>query len=62
MRALLIALNGLLLVAIVVVALFWHPETAEAPLPGTYAEKLGRDVPPDASPPPGAGQASKSMR
>lgn len=57
MRALLIALNALLLVVIVAVALFWHPEPAESPLPGTYAEKLGHDIPPDTIPPSVDGQA-----
>jgi|GEM_PF-4672967 len=45
MRALLIALNLVLLVAIVGVLFFWHPQLDEPPLPGTYAEKLGRDLP-----------------
>ena len=60
MKALLIALNALLLVAIVAVALFWHPEPEEAPLPGTYAEKLGRDIPPDVPPPSAGGQSARS--
>lgn len=60
MRALLIAINALLLVAIAVVALFWHPEPAEMPLPGTYAEKLGHDIPPDTIPPPVDGQAANA--
>jgi copper(I)-binding protein len=47
MRALLIALNIALLCAILGVAFFWHPQPEELPLPGTYAEKLGRDVPAD---------------
>lgn len=45
MRKLLIALNVLLLLAICGTAFFWNPEPAELPLPGTYAEKLGRDIP-----------------
>lgn len=45
MRQLLIALNVLLILAIFGVAFFSYPEPAELPLPGTYAEKLGRDVP-----------------
>jgi hypothetical protein len=45
MRTLLILLNSVLLAAIVGVWFFWHPEPEELPLPGTYAEKLGRDVP-----------------
>lgn len=61
MRALLIVLNALLLVAIVAVALFWHPEPAEAPLPGTYAEKLGHDIPPGTIPPPVDGQAANAV-
>ncbi len=47
MRNLLIVLNFLLIGTIVGVALFWQPQPAELPLPGTYAEKLGRDVPAD---------------
>ncbi|MEW6514052.1 MAG: hypothetical protein AB1443_08635 [Pseudomonadota bacterium] len=63
MRALLIVLNILLLSAIVGVWFFWNPEPEEAPLQGTYAEKLGRDIPPDTLPPPAdAGQASKPKR
>jgi len=50
MRALLILLNAALLIAIVGAWFFWHPEPEELPLPGTYAEKLGRDVP--IAPPP----------
>lgn len=52
MRALLIVLNLVLLVAILGVWFFWHPQPEETPLPGTYAEKLGRDIPPagDATP------------
>lgn len=52
MRILLIALNLLLIAAIVGVWFFWHPEPEEARLPGTHAEKLGRDIPPagDATP------------
>jgi copper(I)-binding protein len=45
MRALLIVLNLALLVAILCVWFFWHPQPEERPLPGTYAEKLGRDIP-----------------
>lgn len=45
MRALLIALNLALLVAIVGVWFFWHPQPEELPLPGTYAAKLGHDIP-----------------
>ena len=60
MRALLIALNALLLVAIAAVALFWHPEPAEIPLPGTYAEKLGRDIPPETIQPPVDSQAANA--
>lgn len=52
MRALLIALNLALLAAILGLWFFWHPQPEELPLPGTYAEKLGRDIPPagDATP------------
>ena len=46
MRALLIALNLALLLAILGVWFFWHPEPEAAPLPGTHAEKLGRDISP----------------
>lgn len=45
MRALLIVLNLALLVAILGVWFFWHPQPEELPLPGSYAEKLGRDIP-----------------
>jgi copper(I)-binding protein len=45
MRKLLVALNVLLILAILGAGFFWHPEPAELPLPGTYAEKLGRDIP-----------------
>lgn len=45
MRQLLIALNILLVVTIIGVGFFWHPQPEEAPLQGTYAEKLGRDIP-----------------
>jgi len=45
MRKLLIALNLLLLGAIVGVAFLWHPEPEEQPLSGTYAAKLGQAVP-----------------
>lgn len=47
MRAWLIALNIALLCAIVGVAFFWHPQPEALPLPGTYAEKLGRNAPAD---------------
>jgi copper(I)-binding protein len=52
MRKLLVAINVLLIFAILGVAFYWNPEPEEAPLPGTYAAKLGRDVPdaPPASP------------
>jgi copper(I)-binding protein len=52
MRKLLVAINVLLICAILGVAFYWNPEPEEAPLPGTYAAKLGRDVPdaPPASP------------
>ncbi len=52
MRKLLIALNILLLCAILGVAYYWNPQPEEVPLPGTYAAKLGHDVPdtPPASP------------
>jgi uncharacterized protein YxeA len=49
MKTVLIILNVVLLAAIVAVALFWHPQADEAPLPGTYAEKLGRDIPADSA-------------
>jgi hypothetical protein len=54
MKILLIALNLLLIAAIVGVWFFWHPQPQERPLPGTYAEKLGRDIPvaPEPSRPP----------
>lgn len=45
MRKLLVALNVLLILAILGAAFFWNPEPAELPLPGTYVEKLGRDIP-----------------
>lgn len=44
MRLFLIALNVLLLLAIVGVALFWHPEPDMAPLPGTHAARKVADV------------------
>lgn len=52
MRKLLIALNILLVAAIIGVWFFWNPQPEELPLQGTYAEKLGRDIPPagDATP------------
>jgi copper(I)-binding protein len=55
MRALLILLNIVLLGAIVGLWFFWHPEPEELPLPGTYAEKLGSDVP--LAPPPSPAKA-----
>jgi periplasmic copper chaperone A len=45
MRKLLVAINVLLICAILGVIFYWNPEPEEAPLPGTYAAKLGRDVP-----------------
>lgn len=44
MRALLIALNVLLLAAIIGVAFFWEPESDRAPLPGTHAARMVADV------------------
>jgi periplasmic copper chaperone A len=52
MRKLLVAINALLVCAILGVAFYWNPQPEEVPLPGTYAAKLGRDVP--ASPPANA--------
>jgi len=45
MGKLLVAINALLVFAILGVAFYWNPEPEEAPLPGSYAAKLGRDVP-----------------
>lgn len=44
MRALLIALNVLLLAAIIGVAFLWEPEADRAPLPGTHAARMVADV------------------
>ncbi len=46
MRKLLIALNVLLVLAILGVAFFWHPEPDEMSLPGTQAARMAADVPP----------------
>lgn len=45
MRKLLVAINALLVFAILGVAFYWNPQPEDAPLPGTYAARLGRDVP-----------------
>jgi len=45
MRKLLIAINICLVFAILGVAFYWNPAPEELPLPGTYAAKLGLDVP-----------------
>lgn len=50
MRVGLILLNLALLAAIVYAVFFWQPTIEEAPLPGTYAEKLGKEIPPPAVP------------
>lgn len=52
MRKLLLAINALLVCAILGVALFWHPEPDQAPLPGTHAARMVADVP-LAAPPAG---------
>lgn len=57
MRNLLIALNLLLIGAIVGVAAFWHPEPEEQPLPGTYAARIGQPVP-EAAQAPASGPAA----
>lgn len=44
MRAFLIALNILLLAAIIVVGFFWEPEPDRTPLPGTHAARMVADV------------------
>jgi protein SCO1/2 len=44
MRALLVALNLLLLAAIVGAAFFWEPEPDRTPLPGTQAARMVADV------------------
>lgn len=45
MSKLLVAVNVLLVCAILGVAYYWNPEPEQAPLPGTYAARLGHDVP-----------------
>lgn len=52
MRPLLIAVNILLLAAIVGLGFFWHPEPDRSPLPGTHAARMVADVP-LAAPPAG---------
>lgn len=44
MRALLIALNVLLLALIIGAAFFWEPEADRTPLPGTHAARMVADV------------------
>lgn len=44
MKKLLVAINVLLVLAIVGVALFWHPAADEAPMPGTQAARMVADV------------------
>lgn len=61
MRKLLIALNILLIATIIGVWFFWNPQPEELPLQGTYAEKLGHDIPPEATPStPGSQPASSA--
>lgn len=59
MRHLLIAINLLLIVAIVGVIFYWNPQPDEMPLAGTHAAKLGRDVP--ATPPAGAANPAMAV-
>lgn len=44
MRTLLVALNFLLLAAIIGAAFFWEPEPDRTPLPGTHAARMVADV------------------
>lgn len=44
MRNLLIAINVLLVLAILGLAFYWHPEPDETPLPGTHAARTVADV------------------
>lgn len=44
MRKLLVAINVLLVLAILGVAIFWHPTADEAPMPGTQAARMVADV------------------
>jgi copper(I)-binding protein len=48
MKKFLILLNGVLLLLIFGVAVFWHPEPDRTPLPGTHAARVGSDVVVDA--------------
>lgn len=50
MRQLLIAINLLLLAAIVGVAFFWEPAPDQSPMPGTQAARMVADVPLAAAP------------
>lgn len=45
MRKLLVALNVLLVLLILGLAFFWHPEPDQTPLPGTHAARMVADVP-----------------
>ena len=45
MKKLLVAINLLLVFAILGVVFYWNPEPPAAPMPGTYAARLGADVP-----------------
>lgn len=57
MKRLLVAINILLIFAILGVVFYWNPEPPEAPMPGTYAARLGDDVP-TTRPPASAGFAA----
>ncbi|MDP1652772.1 MAG: copper chaperone PCu(A)C [Rhodocyclaceae bacterium] len=58
MRKLLVALNALLVFAILGVAFYWNPQPEEVPLPGTYAARLGHDV---ADPQPASGRPAAEI-
>jgi len=47
MKLLLVAINILLVLAILGLAFFWHPAPEEMPMPGTQAARMAAEVPPD---------------